>query len=73
MSAEEEIKLNKNNINLNIFREKTNLKYFENVKINNKIKIVEEPGKNVLYIILGLKLSGLNPILDSLLIFFKMK
>ena len=71
LSAEEEIKLNKNNPNLNIFREKTNLKYFENVKINNKIKIIEEPGKNVLNIILGLKLPGLKPTLDSLLIYIQ--
>ena len=64
MSAEEEI-------NVNIFKEKTNLKYFENVKINNKIKVVEEPGKKFLNIILGLKLPELRPTLDSLLIYLQ--
>ena len=61
--------MNKNNLNVNLFIEKTNLKYLENVKINNKIKVVEGPGKNVLNIILGLKLPGLKPTLDSLLIY----
>ena len=75
LSAEEEKKsdnhLDDGNDNLKLLREKTNTKYFEKFVTNNNIRIVEEPGKNVINIILGLKLPGLKPAIESLLIYIK--